>query len=63
MDYKNIKTGKIYDVVSEDTINATNAQDGQRMVAYIGDKMDGSGKKAVYVREYDEFHEKFTVVK
>ena len=63
MDYKNIKTGKIYDVVSEDTINATNAQDGQRMVAYIGDKMDGSQKKAVYVREYNEFHEKFTVVK
>ena len=59
MDYVHLKTGHIYDVVSLDTINATNAQDGQRMVAYIGEKKDGSGKKSVFVREYSEFMTKF----
>lgn len=59
MDYIHLKTGKIYDVVSLDVTNATNAQDGQRMVVYIGNLRNGSGKKGVFVREYEEFQKKF----
>jgi acyl carrier protein len=57
--YKNKKTGKFYTVLCEDFINATNAQDGQRMVYYVGEKKYGSGDNR-FVREYDEFHEKFS---
>ncbi len=56
--YKHKKSGRIYEVVSEKIINATNNVDGQMMVMYIGEKKDGSGK-GVFVRESAEFHEKF----
>ena len=56
--YKHKKSGRIYEVVSEKIINATNNVDGQMMVMYIGEKKDGSGK-GVFVREADEFYEKF----
>ena len=59
MDYINLKNGKTYDVVSTEIINATNAQDGQQMVAYIGE--NNSGKKVIYVRELKEFNEKFVL--
>lgn len=59
MDYKHLKSGRIYDVLTLDAINATNDYDGKRMVIYIGERKDGSGKKGVFVREYDEFNEKF----
>lgn len=48
---KNHKTEGIYLFIGE-AINATNAQDGQRMAAYV---QDGT----LYVREMDEFKEKF----
>lgn len=51
--YKNKKTGNIYEVIRDTVINATNAHDGQRMVLY----RDNTGKH--YVREFDEFNEKF----
>ena len=56
--YKHLKSGKLYEVISTETINATNINDGQIMVIYIGEKKDGSGK-GVFVREYNEFMEKF----
>jgi hypothetical protein len=56
--YKHKKSGRIYEVVSKKIINATNNVDGQIMVMYIGEKKDGSGK-GVFVREFNEFHEKF----
>ena len=61
-EYRHKKSGRIYDAVTHNVINATNVDDGQRMVLYIGMKKDGSGKKAVFVREYNEFHEKFEKV-
>lgn len=56
--YKHKKSGRIYEVVSKSIVNATNAVDGQIMIMYIGEKKDGSGR-GVFVREADEFHEKF----
>jgi len=56
--YKHKKSGRTYEVVSENIINATNSQDGQIMIMYIGDKKDDSGKGA-FVREASEFYEKF----
>ena len=58
MKYVNLKNGKTYEVVSFDAINATNAQDGQRMVVYIGEQANEI-KKGVFVREYNEFMTKF----
>lgn len=49
--YTNKKTGKEYKVLFTG-INTTNSQDGQEMVAYIGD-----GK--IFFREINEFFEKF----
>ena len=57
MKYKNIKNGKTYEVLSWDVTNATNEQDGQRMVLYLGEDIDGKTK--VYVREHWEFERKF----
>lgn len=51
---KNIKTGEIYVVSTFNAINATNSQDGERVVIY-------SRAGAVYVREVKEFLEKFHV--
>jgi len=59
MDYTHIKSGRTYEVLSLTTVNATNAQDGQIMVLYTGDRRDGSGK-GIFVREFKEFQLKFT---
>ena len=60
MKYKNIKTGEIYSVISTDVINATNKNDGIRMVLYERiEKDDDSLTIIKFVREYNEFLEKF----
>lgn len=46
------KTGNIYNVITSNVINCTNAQDGQQMVLYTKDGM-------WFVREKKEFEEKF----
>jgi len=51
MEYKHIKSGRIYNVISMDVINATNKDDGIVMVLYEGMKRDGNGV-AKFVREY-----------
>lgn len=56
--YRHLKSGRIYEAISLNAINATNEQDGQIMVIYIGEKKDGSGK-GVFVREINQFMEKF----
>jgi len=56
--YKHIKSGRIYDVISTEIINATNKDDGIKMVLYEGMKRGGNGT-AKFVREYNEFLEKF----
>lgn len=48
------KTGNIYHVVADDVIDCTNASNDRRMVLYSRD-----GK--MFVREYEEFKEKFCV--
>ncbi|MCK9416429.1 hypothetical protein M0Q97_07210 [Candidatus Dojkabacteria bacterium] len=58
MEYKHIKSGRIYNVISMDVINATNKDDGIVMVLYEGMKRDGNGV-AKFVREYNEFINKF----
>jgi hypothetical protein len=58
MQYRHKKSGRIYEVISESIINATNDQDGQNMIMYIGEKKDGSGK-GIFVRESSEFFDKF----
>lgn len=53
--YRHDKTGRIYNVESFNIVNGTNAQDGQTMVLYsLGGKQ--------FVRELEEFLEKFTKV-
>ena len=55
--YKHKKTGNIYYVFKYDKlINTTNANDGQEMVFY-----GRLGK--FYVREKNEFYEKFEIIK
>lgn len=56
--YIHIKSGKIYTIINMEIINATNKDDGDRMVLYKGMKRDGSGI-GKFVREYNEFMEKF----
>jgi hypothetical protein len=58
INFKHKKSGRIYEVISNQVINATNSQDGQEMILYSGDKKDGSGK-GIFVREAKEFYEKF----
>lgn len=53
--YKHKKTGNLYWKVGE-CINATNANDGQHMVLYRN--ADGM----MFVREVNEFYEKFVIV-
>ena len=56
MIYRNKKTGKLYNVISYDVTNATNAQDGQYMVLYC---CENDGKRELFVRDSLEFMEKF----
>lgn len=55
MMYTHIKTGHVYELVQDKVINATNAQDGERMVLYTNLQGDW------FVREHSEFHQKFKV--
>ncbi len=55
--YKNNKTGKLYLALGK-AINATNEADGQEMISYI----DLGITRHSFVREKDEFFEKFTRV-
>ena len=55
--WKNKKNGKLYRILYYSVINATNAQDGQKMVVY--ENMEGQ----IFVREQKEFYEKFEEVK
>jgi len=50
--YKNIKTSHVYLFLGE-VINATNKNDGQKMILY------DDRKGTYYVRETKEFYEKF----
>lgn len=56
--FKHLKTGNIYEMLRDDVINCTNANDEQIMVLYkrvsIPDK--------IFVREKNEFYEKFEKV-
>jgi hypothetical protein len=58
--YKNKKTGNLYGVLGE-AINSTNAQNGQIMVSYF--TLDENVEYKIFVREKNEFLEKFTAVK
>lgn len=49
------KTGNEYSIISEEVINCTNAQDEQQMVLY-------TRKGMLFVREKEEFEEKFVYV-
>lgn len=51
--YKNKKKGDYYKVMCQESINTTNAQDGEEMVIYT----DMKGK--VFQRKKSEFFEKF----
>ena len=55
--YRNNKTGVVY-VATGCALNATNAQNGQRMIVYREPTSDDS--EHVFVREESEFFEKFT---
>jgi hypothetical protein len=53
--FKHLKTGNIYEMVRDDVINCTNANDEQIMVLYKReDKPD-----LIFVREKEEFYKKF----
>jgi hypothetical protein len=52
--FVNIKTGKVYIVEWRGIINATNTNEGQRMILYTS---EDTGQ--AYVREINEFNKKF----
>lgn len=56
--FRNIKNGNIYDVIREDVINCTNANDGDVMVLYRNENYPDK----IFVREKSEFYVKFTEV-
>lgn len=56
--YVNRKTGNLYTVLKNNVVNATNANDGQRMVEYIA-YADPIVAGKTFVREFDEFCDKF----
>lgn len=53
--FKHLKTGNMYEMIREDVINCTNANDHQIMVLY---KRDGY-PDLIFVREKQEFYQKF----
>jgi len=57
--YKHIKSGKLYTVLGI-IINATNSNDGQKMVLYAGSDLFGTHR--LFVRDKTEFFEKFVCV-
>lgn len=57
---KNKKNKKMYRILQEDIVNKTNSNDGQIMIMYA--PIDEIKKKVLnkyYVREKNEFYEKF----
>lgn len=56
--FKHLKTGDIYELVRDDIINCTNANDHQIMVLY---KRDGY-PELIFVREKGEFFDKFQAI-
>lgn len=42
-----------------DVINCTNANDGQKMIAYQVEKLEDGEEDLIFVREQKEFFEKF----
>jgi hypothetical protein len=57
--FKHLKTGNIYEMVRDDVINCTNANDEQIMVLYKRtDKPN-----LIFVREKNEFYQKFKEIK
>ncbi len=53
--FLHIKTGDTYEMLRDDVINCTNANDHQTMVLY---KRDGY-PDLIFVREKEEFYQKF----
>lgn len=56
--FRNKKNGNIYEVIREDVINCTNANDDQIMVLYKSEEHQGM----LFVREKSEFYIKFEEV-
>ncbi len=56
--FKNIKNGNIYYLLREDIINCTNANDNQIMVLY----KSLEHHDMLFVREKEEFYNKFVAV-
>lgn len=57
--YKNKKTDRVYEILNDTVFNATNAQNGQRMILY---KLVNMNTNMIFVREKEEFFEKFELV-
>jgi hypothetical protein len=57
MRFKNNKTGDIYIQLAYAT-DCTNSRDGTSVVVYCPD----DNEHTIYVREYDEFEKKFTLI-
>lgn len=55
-----IKTDNQYYIISEDIINATNAQDGEKMILYS--PCSFTAPAPMYVREKTEFWNKFKLL-
>lgn len=55
--YRNKKTVNYYMVMYQESINTTNAQDGQEMIIYT------DMQNHVFIREKNEFFEKFEQLK
>lgn len=63
MIFRNKKTKNLYKI-KDKVINTTNAQDGQIMILYepLNINVDKDGNKLIFVREQNEFYEKFEEV-
>lgn len=57
--FKHLKTGNIYEMIRDDVINCTNANDEQIMVLYKNDNYPDK----IFVREKSEFYLKFKEIK
>ena len=56
--YRNIKNGNLYEVIRDDVINCTNANDDQIMVMY----KSLEHPELLFVREKSEYYVKFEEV-
>lgn len=56
--YINKKTGRRY-LLMFYVLNCTNANDGQKMIAYQVEKLEFGEEDLIFVREEKEFFEKF----